>query len=295
MFIHSFWALIAAASFSLMAACVKLCNSFVGPLELVFYRSVFTTVAILAFVWYKGYSLKTIQIKHHVIRDILGLSSVCIWFFTLGKLPLGTNITLTYTSALFLALNFIGLAILYKRPAPWGAIFAIILGFTGIVVLLRPSFDSGQIVPALLCICVAIIDLFIYWQVKILGKSGEPSWRIVFYFALFCTIGSLIGTFAFEDGFHKLDPNSAFWVLLVGLFATFGIVASTKAWAFGNMLLVSCLGFSAIPFSELISIVFFKHIPDVFTWIGMILILVAGLICTFFTKQLEAELLDTKK
>lgn len=295
MFVHSFWALIAAASFSLMAACVKLCNSFVGPLELVFYRSIFTTVAILAFVWYKGYSLKTTQIKRHVIRDILGLSSVCIWFFTLGKLPLGTNITLTYTSALFLALNFIGLAILYRRPAPWGAIFAIILGFTGIVVLLRPSFDSGKIAPAILCLCVAIIDLFIYWQVKILGKRGEPSWRIVFYFALFSTIGSLIGTFAFEDGFHRLDLNSAFWVLLVGLFATFGLVASTKAWAFGNMLLVSCLGFSAIPFSELISIVFFKHIPDIFTWIGMILILVAGLICTFFTKQLEAELLDTKK
>ena len=45
------------------------------------------------------------------------------------------------------------------------------------------------------------------------------------------------------------------------LLATAGMLASTRAWIGGNMLLVSCLGFSAIPFSELIGIFFFKNIP----------------------------------
>lgn len=295
MFIHSFWALLAAASFSLMAACVKQCNNYFGPLELVFYRSIFTTLTIFALVWLKGYSVKTTQVRGHLVRDVLGLCSVCIWFFTLGKLPLGTNITLTYTTSLFLAVNFIGLALIRKQPTPWGAVFAIILGFSGIVILLRPSFDSGQLTAALLCLSVALIDLFTYWQVKALGKAEEPSWRIVFYFAIFCSVGSLIATFALEGGFHFPDLYSAGWVLLMGLFATLGMLASTRAWAYGNMLLVSCLGFSAIPFSEVISIVFFKHHPDFFTWMGMLLVLIAGLLCTFFTKSLEYGLSKDKK
>ena len=56
------------------------------------------------------------------------------------------------------------------------------------------------------------------------------------------------------------------------------------------MLLVSCLGFSAIPFSELISIVVFDNIPGLYTIVGMILILIAGLAATIFTKRQEQKL-----
>lgn len=285
---QSMWALAAAASFSTMAAFVKFCNNLYGPLELVFYRSVFTVTTILVIVWANGYSLKTKEIGGHLKRDILGATSVTIWFFTLGELPLGTNITLTYTTSLFLAVNFIILALLRRTSIPWGAICAILIGFTGIVTVVQPSFAAGQEIPALLCLSVAFLDLFTYWTVRKLGQAGEPSWRIVFYFALFCTVASFIGVNVFEGGFHAPTLLSGLCVLGMGAFATLGMLTSTRAWVGGNMLLVSCLGFSAIPFSELIGIFFFGHEPSFVTLTGMLFIIVAGMTATVFTKREEA-------
>ena len=56
------------------------------------------------------------------------------------------------------------------------------------------------------------------------------------------------------------------------------------------MLLVSCLGFSAIPFSEIISILFFKHDPVWEVLVGMGLIILAGILSTLYTKKEEINL-----
>ena len=249
MFAQSLWSLAAAAFFSMMAACVKYCNDVFGPLELVFYRSLFTTLFVFITVSLRGETLKTQYPILHLRRDVLGFASVAIWFFTLGMLPLGTNITLTYSTPLFLALNFILLALWKKEQPEWPLIGSILLGFVGIVVVMRPSFLSGDAVPALLCLFVAFIDLFGYWQIRFLGRVHEPSWRVVFYYSLFCTVGALLGILFFEDGFHMPNTRAAIAAFLMCLLATGGMLASTRAWIGGNMLLVSCLGFSAIPFS----------------------------------------------
>ena len=134
---------------------------------------------------------------------------------------------------------------------------------------------------------VAFIDLFGYWQIRFLGRVHEPSWRIVFYYSLFCTVGALLGVLFFEDGFHMSNARAAVAAFLMCLLATAGMLASTRAWIGGNMLLVSCLGFSAIPFSELIGIFFFKNIPDTLSLIGMTIVAAAGMIATIYTKKAE--------
>ena len=183
MFAQSLWSLAAAAFFSMMAACVKYCNDVFGPLELVFYRSLFTTLFVFITVSLRGETLKTQYPILHLRRDVLGFASVAIWFFTLGMLPLGTNITLTYSTPLFLALNFILLALWKKEQPEWPLIGSILLGFVGIVVVMRPSFLSGDAVPALLCLFVAFIDLFGYWQIRFLGRVHEPSCFIILFSA----------------------------------------------------------------------------------------------------------------
>ena len=80
---------------------------------------------------------------------------------------------------------------------------------------------------------------------------------------------------------------TAIAAFLMCLLATAGMLASTRAWIGGNMLLVSCLGFSAIPFSELIGVFFFKNIPDMLSLIGMTIVAAAGMIATVYTKKAE--------
>lgn len=91
------------------------------------------------------------------------------------------------------------------------------------------------------------------------------------------------------------NTRAAIAAFLMCLLATGGMLASTRAWIGGNMLLVSCLGFSAIPFSELIGVFFFKNIPDMLSLIGMTIVAAAGMIATVYTKRRRKPLLPQNK
>ena len=285
---QSLWALAAAAFFSFMAVFVKLCSGHFGSLELVFYRSLIGIVTISMFVRSQGLSLRTEHLGGHIKRAVLGTISVGLWFFTIGEMPLGTNMTLIYTTPLFMAANFIILAFIKKESAPWGVILAILFGFAGVSTVLQPTFDEGYLIPALICLFVAFIDLVVYWQIKELGNLKEPSWRIVFYFSMFGAVFGVLGSYIFEDGMHMPTLESGAYLVGMGICATLGQICTTRSYAYGNMLLSSCLGFSAIPFSALVSFALFSETVTMLGLVGMAMIIISGVCATIYTKRTEA-------
>ena len=287
MFKQSLWALAAAALFSFMAAFVKLCSDQLGPLELVFYRSLFGVISIALFVYKSKLSVRTPYIWGHIKRSVLGTLSVALWFYAIGKMTFGTCMTLIYTTPLFMALNFIILARLKSTRAPWLMTASILVGFVGIICMLKPNFNSDEFIPALVCLGVSLIDLATYWQMKQMGQLKEPSWRIVFYFSVLGIVFAAVGTM-FTGGFHALDSKALGGILAMGLFATLGQICTTRSYAYGNMLLSSCLGFSAIPFSAVMGILLFDDAVEAASLIGMSLILASGVTAAVTTKKMEA-------
>ncbi len=286
---QSLWALCATLCFSFMAAFVKLSSGELGTLEMVFYRSLFGVITIGLYVKRNNLSLKTPYLMGNLRRSILGTISIALWFYTLGLLPFGTNMTLIYTTPLFMAVNFIVLAMMKHQRAPWALALAIIVGFAGIAIVLQPSFSSDELIPALICLSVALLDLVIYWQMKELGRLKEPSWRIVFYFTCCGTIFGLVGAYLVEGGLHVPSMNSVIAIIGMGICATLGQICTTRSYAYGNMLLSSCLGFSAIPFSAAISWLLFGESTTTLALIGMSLIICAGVAATVTTKRAEAR------
>lgn len=104
---QSLWAIAAAACFSIMGAFVKFCTEDLGSFELVFYRSLFGAIFIAFVVAGSGGTLKTEHFRHHIVRSLLGVTSVALWFYALSQMHFGTCMTLIYTTPLFMALNFI--------------------------------------------------------------------------------------------------------------------------------------------------------------------------------------------
>lgn len=284
---QSFWAIAAAACFSIMAAFVKVCAADLGSFELVFYRSVFGALFIAFFVFTRGQTLKTKHLGMHVVRSFLGVLSIVLWFYALGRMQFGTCMTLIYTTPLFMALNFIILARLKSTRAPWLMTASILVGFVGIICMLKPNFNSDEFIPALVCLGVSLIDLATYWQMKQMGQLKEPSWRIVFYFSVLGIVFAAVGTM-FTGGFHALDSKALGGILAMGLFATLGQICTTRSYAYGNMLLSSCLGFSAIPFSAVMGILLFDDAVEAASLIGMSLILASGVTAAVTTKKMEA-------
>ena len=267
---QSLWAIAAAACFSIMGAFVKFCTEDLGSFELVFYRSLFGAIFIAFVVAGSGGTLKTEHFRHHIVRSLLGVTSVALWFYALSQMHFGTCMTLIYTTPLFMALNFIILAKCKGERAPWAVVLAIVTGFIGICLVMKPGLGAA------------------YWQMKQMGRLNEPSYRIVFYFCVLGMVFAAVGTVA-TTGFHVPNLTGIAGLLGMGLFATLGQICTTRSYAYGNMLLSSCLGFSAVPFSVIFGVTLFDESVDPLSLFGMTLILIAGMSAAVATKRMEAK------
>lgn len=118
--------------------------------ELVFYRSLFGMVSLGLWVLWQKKDLRTHLWFSHIKRSCFGTLGLTIWFYTLAVLPLGTSMTLNYTSPLYMALFASVAAIRMGRSLNFGLLAAIVAGFIGVILALKPELHSGQEFAALI-------------------------------------------------------------------------------------------------------------------------------------------------
>lgn len=271
----SSWMLLAAALFALMSVLVKHASATFSPAELVFYRSAFGLVAIWVVIAARQRQLlaplATPHIKTHVWRGLSGFAALVLFFFALARLPLATAVTLNYTAPLFLAA--LSAWWLHERHGR-GLVGAVLLGFVGIVLLLRPQVQGQAWLPALAGLVSGMLAAVAYVNVKQLGKLGEPEWRVVFYFTLISTAGGAAWMAA--AGFNV--PRAADWPWLVGIgvTATVAQLALTRAYHRGQTLTVGSLAYSTVGFSALYGVVLFGERLPLMAWAGMAVVAAAG-------------------
>lgn len=281
----SLWMLSASFFFSLMAVFVKMGASDFGSLELIFYRSIAGVALLYTFIRMKGYSIKTPHLWGHFKRSFIGTVSMSIWFFSLTMLPIGTSMTLNYTSPLFMALFVFIVSLYRKEPIQWGLMATIALGFLGVILVFQPSLGAGQEFGALLALTSGFLGSIAYWQIKELGQLNEPSWRIVFYFTIFGTLYGLLGCLLFEGGLSPITADNVWYLLGIAICATLAQCSLTMAFGQGNLLLSSCLQFSAIVVAEIMGVIFFSDPISLMTSMGILVIMIAGAASTVLTKK----------
>ena len=172
---------------------------------------------------------------------------------------------------------------------PWGLLGCILLGFVGVCLVLQPSFSSGEMLGAMLALGSGFLGSVAYWQIKELGQLKEPSWRIVFYFTLFGTVYGLLGNFFLEGGLSPVTTSNVIYLLGIALCATLAQCSLTLAFGQGNVLLSSCLQFSAIIIAELMGWFFFSDTLSLATEVGIAVIMVAGVCATMLTKRQQKK------
>jgi len=272
--------LVAGFFFSVMGVFVKLGSQYFSSAELVFYRSAIGLLVIFAIVRIQGLSLKTPHPKAHFWRGISGFMALMLFFHAISNLPLATAITLNYTAPLFLALL---ITFLYQEKPRWELFGAVLVGFSGIFLLLRPTLHNDQIVNGLLGLVSGFLAGIAYYNVNQLGRLGEPEWRVVFYFTLFATLGAGLWMLAHE--FHAVTWEQVPILLVLGASATLAQLAMTRAYRLGNPLVVGSLAYSTVAFASLFGIVLWGEWLHPLSWMGMALIVLAGVFSVLSTQR----------
>ena len=265
--------LAAGLLFACMGVFVKLGSVHFSSAELVFYRSAIGLTVIYAFTRHLRLPLATRHWKMHLWRSLSGFVALLLYFYAISALPLATAVTLNYTSPLFLAL----LTTLWlKERAHWPLVLDIILGFAGVVLLLRPTLNQDQFFAG----CVGLVSGFLagiaYFNIKQLGKMGEPEWRVVFYFTLLCTVGA--GLWMLLTSFHSVNRENLFILLGLGITATLAQFAMTRAYGKGKTLVSGSLAYSTVVFASLFGIVLWGEMLPVTGWLAIGLIAAGGIL-----------------
>ncbi|WP_280152331.1 DMT family transporter [Piscinibacter sp. XHJ-5] len=270
---------LASLLFATMGVCVKLASAQYGSGEIVFYRGLVGALMIgVATVW-KGTTLRTAVPARHFWRSLTGVTALCLWFYAIGNLPLATAMTLNYSSSVWMALFLLGSAAVFRtRPVDRRLVVAVLLGFTGVALILRPTIEEQQLWHGLAGLLSGMVSAMAYLQVTSLGRAGEPEGRIVFYFSVGGIFGgALLSSLA---GWHAHTWGGIGLLLAVGVLATVAQLMITRAYAKGRPLVNASLQYLGIAFSFLYGVLLFG---DRITWlavVGMLLIVAAGVRAT---------------
>lgn len=266
------WMLVAGFLFGCMGVFVKLGAANFSNVELVFYRSFIGLLIMYAIARQRGGSIATTHWLSHLWRGLSGSIALLLFFYCITVLPLATAVTLNYTSPLFLTLL---LMLVFRERFHAPLTIAITVGFVGMVLLLHPTLERDQFMPGLLGLISGFFAGIAMLNVRELGRSGEPEWRIVFYFSLIATLIS--GAMMQFDTIHEITLHHALILLGMGSCATLAQLALTRAYSTGKTLVASSLSYSAVIFATLFGIVLWGEILSLVSWIGMALIIASGI------------------
>ncbi len=279
--------LCASFLFATMSVCVKLASADYSSGEIVLYRSLVGIAFIALLTRLRGGSLRTAVPAMHFWRSLSGVSALCLWFYAIGKLPLATAVTLNYMSSVWMALFLIGGSVMFGAARIDGRLVgAVLLGFVGVALVLRPTIEQNQAWNGLAGLLSGMLSAMAYLQVTTLGRAGEPGYRIVFYFSL---AGVLAGSgLTLLSGAHAHTPRGLALLLAIGVLATTAQILLTKAYAIGRVLSNAGLQYMGILFSFVYGVWLFD---DPVTWsaiAGIGLIVAAGLAATLLRSRAHA-------
>ncbi|MFM7005028.1 MAG: DMT family transporter [Limnohabitans sp.] len=289
---QALWMVLASLFFSTMSVCVKFAATHFNTFELVCYRGAIGTLIMAVICQRKGMSLKTPVPQMHLWRSVVGVTSLAAWFYAIAYLPLATAMTLNYMSGVWVAAFLVGSTIwagsLQNAKQQMPVALTVLVGFVGVVMILRPTFEQNQWLAGLIGVSSGVIAAMAYLQVAALGREGEPVERTVFYFSLGAAVSGAV-CMLFTGTSEWVWPHA--WLLLpMGILAALGQWCMTRAYNDGATMVVANLQYSGIVFSALFGMLLFGDQIPLIGWAGIMVIVMSAIAATALRSRIAMNL-----
>ncbi|WP_138379582.1 DMT family transporter [Luteithermobacter gelatinilyticus] len=258
--------LISCLSFSVMGGLIRYVSDDVHPFLTAFYRTVIALLIMLPFFRTTGLreGLKTRKPGIHLLRGLASSFTIICTFYAVTVIPLADVMSYSFAAPIFAT---IGAVLVLGEKIRLPRIFAILFGFIGMLVLLRPgqmAINSGTVAALLSAITIAVTTIC----VRFLARTEKP--HVITAYALLC---ALPVTFVFAlPVWTWPGPGQLMVLVLIGGLASIAQICMSKAFSEAEASALMPFDFSRLIFSALIGYLFFDEATDIYTWIGASLI-----------------------
>ena len=264
--------------FSLMTLCVKNIDKRITIYELVFFRSFLSLMITLFIIKLKNIDPLGNNKPLLILRGVLGtLALVCI-FYAIRNMPLSISTVIQYTYPIFISI-FAGIFINEKITR--NLVFALIIGWIGILVILNPNQLSNinveiEKISILAAFLGSIFTALAYVTVKKLSFS-EDVYVIIEYFPLvsFLTLLPIV-----LINWVTPNWNEIVWIICIGLFTQLGQTFLTIGLKNLPASEASTINYLQVLFGSIWGVLFFSEIININFLLGALLVLLGTIIST---------------
>ena len=235
------------------------------------FRSIFALVFFLPMLFSRGFAFfKTSRPIGHFWRAAFGYGSFLLFVYAVARLPLGDAVALSFTSPFWSII--IGVLVFRDRITLRLAI-AVVIGFSGVLLIAQPSASVGLGVGAIIAIVSAVMTSLAMMMVKQLSGS-EPPDRVAFYFMF---VSAIIGLIPAAFDWQLPSLHHVPWLAAIGGLFFVGQTALSRAYLYGTFSRMAPLDFVRLPTALLLGFFIFGEVPATIALVGMVLIVAASL------------------
>lgn len=278
--------LLSALISALNGATAKLLSQDLEALEIVFFRNLIGVVMILIALKKVPPILKGGKLKLLLLRGLFGFSAMILFFYTITTIPLGVAITLNKTSPLFVSILAFWLL---NEKVSSRAIIAIIIGFAGVILISKPygiSFSYEHILGVLGGFMAAsayatIKTIKDIYDTRVIMLSfmglGTLIPFLLFLITPYVSVPNYLN-FLFVD--FVMPTSLSIWSLIIfmAVISTISQWLLTKAYSLSNASIIGVISYTNIPFAIGFGYVLGDAFPDFYTFLGISLIVLGGLL-----------------
>jgi len=248
--------------------------------EVIFFRAFSGILVSFGLIFIFGWrSLKTKKPVRHFVRAFSAVGCVVFYFFGLKFLLLSENIAIMHSAPIFAAL--LAVPILGERLGIH-RIAAIIIGFIGVIIIVKPGSDVFKLV-SILPLISALFMASVYLSTRSIMNT-DSSIAIIFYYSLALLITALI---FFPKNFVMPDLLQLLQLMSLGIMGSLGHYFMSQAAKNAEVVVISPFEYTSFIFVGVMGYFFYNEIPNSSIVIGGLLIILGGLYIAYRENKLD--------
>ena len=255
----------------IMDGFAKYLSSTIPILQITWSRYFFTVIFVLPIilVFFRKNFKWTEQPKLQLIRGLLLFCANILFFYSISIISLAKALTLAFIAPLIVTILS---PILLDEKVGLRRWAAVITGFIGSLIVLRPGFVEINIASI-----AAIGTGFLYGIYLIVTRKLHNADHPLLTLLLTGVVGAIIGSAIMP--FVWVQPTVTDWymMLAIGFFASIGHLLLILSLRYADASKLAPFGYFEIVTNIIIGFYFFNHFPDIWTFLGLFVIISSGI------------------
>lgn len=287
--------------FAIQDVIIKSFTDRYSVLQIVFIRGLVAMVPIIVAIMLTSGPRGILTRKPGLLltKGALGFLSYMGYYLAIAALPLAEVVTIVFAAPIFVTVLS---ALLLKEPVGprrWGAV---LVGFTAIMIVVKPTGDVVHL-ATILAVLAALTYAGSILLTRYIGPDDRP-WTITFYSTLAFLIGTCaasLAVFAFGHLVTTDDPSLQFllraWVVpkpvdcllmgFLGMNAAVGFYCLIKAYWVAPASVVAPFEYTYVIWAVAFGYLIWSEVPEVTTIVGVTLLIASSLY--IFHRELRAR------